>query len=46
LGEDGNQGTIDGAPENDGGVAGVAINKNGNTLIITNGATNIKGAII
>ena len=29
-----------------GGLAGVAINKNGHTLLVSNGMTNIKGAII
>lgn len=49
-GEDGEDGTsvITTVPTTDylGGTAGFAINKNGFTLVIENGATNIKGAII
>jgi hypothetical protein len=45
-GQDGTSITTVPTTEYTGGSAGVAINKNGNTLIIENGAGNIKGAII
>lgn len=45
-GEDGLFSDNDGAFHKSGGSAGVAINKNGHTLLIQNGMANIKGSIV
>lgn len=46
MAQNGGQAIEGGLPDNLGGTAGIAINKNGNTLIIENGNTNILGVII
>lgn len=46
LGDDGEDGTVDAVVVKFGGSAGVAINTNGFVLVVSNGAANIKGAIV